>query len=226
MKKKPFGSAWLLSAAAVAAAALWMQGSHAVDARPKSKPGKAPTTQVVVPQNREVATIAAGCFWSMEAIFKQLKGIDKVVPGYAGGHIANPTYEQVEEGNTGYAEALQITYDPKVISYADLLQVLLIARNPTTLNQQGPDEGPQYRSVIFAHNAQQAKIARETIAKVSAAHTWNAPIVTPVTGFTNFYKAEDYHFDYYNLHPNQPYCSGVIAPEIAEFRAKFKDKLK
>jgi len=175
---------------------------------------------------QQTATFAAGCFWSMEAIFKQLKGVSSVEPGYAGGTLKNPTYEQVEEANTGHAETVNIIYDPKVISYRDLLQVLLIARNPTTLNQQGPDQGPQYRSEIFARNAEQKKEALEAIGQVDAKHVWQAPIVVQVAPYATFYRAEDYHLDYYNLHPSQPYCAGVIAPEIAEFRAKFKSKLK
>ncbi len=193
-------------------------------------PGRsAPATQALTappPSGRQEATFAAGCFWSMEAIFKQLKGVDAVLPGYAGGATPHPSYDQVEEGNTGYAESLNIIYDPKVISYRQLLQVLLIARNPTTLNSQGPDEGTQYRSVIFYRTPAQKEAARQAIAEVNASHVWQAPIVTAVAPFTTFYRAEDYHLDYYNLHPNQPYCAGVIAPEIAEFRAKFKSLLK
>ncbi len=198
---------------------------QAVVAGPKSASAKTPAA-AKTPQGREVATFAAGCFWSMEAIFKQLKGVDKVEPGYAGGKLANPSYEQVESGSTGHAEALNIIFDPKVISYRDLLQVLLTVRDPTTLNKQGPDEGPQYRSVIFYRNPKQKADARAAIASVTAAHIWKAPIVTPVTKFANFYRAEDYHLDYYNLHPDQGYCKYVIAPEIADFHAKFKDKLK
>lgn len=188
----------------------------------------APTQAVTAPPpaGREAATFAAGCFWSMEAIFKQLKGVDKVEPGYAGGTAPHPSYEQVETGVTGYAESLNITFDPKVISYRDLLQVLLIARDPTTLNKQGPDEGPQYRSVVFYRNAAQRKTAEAAIREVNASHAWARPIVTPVQPFKSFYRAEDYHLNYYNLHPNQSYCQYVIAPEITEFRAKFKSKLK
>ncbi len=175
---------------------------------------------------QETATFAAGCFWSMEAIFKQLKGVQSVQSGYAGGKMANPSYEQVETGTTGYAEALNITFDPKVITYKDLLDVLLVARNPTTLNQQGPDEGPQYRSVIFYHTPAQQQAAREMIAKVTTERIWQAPIVTAVAPFTTFYPAEAYHKNYYALHPDEPYCANVIAPEIAAFRAKFKSKLK
>lgn len=188
----------------------------------------APTQEVTAPPppGRQVATFAAGCFWSMEAIFKQLKGVDKVEPGYSGGAAPHPSYEQVETGSTGYAESLNITYNPKVISYRELLQVLLIARDPTTLNKQGPDEGPQYRSVIFTRNAAQKKTAEDAIQQVNASHVWKNPIVTTVQPFQSFYGAEDYHKNYYALHPNQSYCRYVIAPEIAEFRAKFKSKLK
>ena len=185
-----------------------------------------PKTPVVFPKEREVATLAAGCFWSMEAIYKQIKGVEKAEPGYAGGHVAKPTYEQVGQANTGHAEAVQVTFDPKVISYGELVRVLLTTRNPTTLDMQEPDEGPQYRSVIFAHNEEQAKVAREMIAQITASKIWKNPIVTPVTEFSNFYRAEDYHLDYFALHPNERYSKYVMAPEIAHFRAQFKEILK
>lgn len=185
-----------------------------------------PKTSVTVPEGREVATLAAGCFWSMEAIFKQIKGVDKVEPGYAGGHLAKPSYEQVVQANTGHAESVQITFDPKVISYGGLVRVLLTTRNPTTLNKQEPDEGPHYRSEIFAHNNEQAKVAREMIAQITASKIWKDPIVTPVTEFSNFYRAEDYHLNYFALHPNEPYSKYVMAPEIAHFRKQFKELLK
>ncbi len=174
----------------------------------------------------EQATFAAGCFWSMEAIFKQLKGVQKAVPGYAGGGVPHPSYEQVETGATGHAETLNITFDPKVISYGDLLKVLLTVRNPTTRNKQGPDEGPQYRSIIFYRTPQQKTAALAVIQKMSAARTWKAPIVTEVKPFKNFYTAENYHFDYYRQHPDESYCRFVVAPEIKEFRAKFARLLK
>ena len=177
-------------------------------------------------KNKETATFAAGCFWSMEAIFKQLKGVEKVEPGYAGGSTAKPSYEQVETGKTGHAETANITFDPKVISYRDLLQVLLTVRDPTTMNRQGPDEGPQYRSVIFYRNAAQKQAAQKAIQEVNVSHQWKNPVVTQVAPLTTFYRAEGYHLDYYNQHPNEPYCRSVIAPEIAEFREKFKSKLK
>jgi peptide-methionine (S)-S-oxide reductase len=178
------------------------------------------------PPGLQEATFAAGCFWSMQAIFEELKGVLKVEPGYAGGTLPHPSYERVEEGDTGYAESINIYFDPKVISYRQLLQVLLIARDPTTLNQQGPDAGTQYRSVIFYHNAAQKKAAQEAVRQVNASHVWKDAIVTEVTPFTTFYRAEDYHFDYYKHHPDQPYCRFVIAPEIAKFREKFASELK
>lgn len=180
----------------------------------------------VAKAGQQTATFAAGCFWSMEAIFSQLKGVASVEPGYSGGKLKNPTYEQVEQANTGHAETVNIIFDPKVITYKDLLDVLLTVRNPTTQDQQGPDVGPQYRSVIFARDAGQKKEAQDAIKRIRAAHLWDAPIVTQVAPYSKFYRAEDYHLNYYNLHPQQGYCAAVVAPEIAEFREKFKSKLK
>jgi peptide-methionine (S)-S-oxide reductase len=175
---------------------------------------------------KQTATLAAGCFWSMEAIFKQLKGVDKVLPGYAGGKLVNPNYEDVETGNTGHAETINITFDPGKITFRELLDVMLTCRDPTTLNRQGNDEGTQYRSIIFYRNEQQHKDALDMIKKYTDNHVYSDRIVTEVIPFKNFYRAEDYHLDYYRLHPDQPYCRGVIAPEIARFRAIFKSKLK
>jgi len=178
------------------------------------------------PAGKQVATFAAGCFWSMEAIFKQLRGVERVDPGYAGGTMPHPSYEQVETGQTGYAESVNIIYDPKVISYKQLLRVLLTVRDPTTLNRQGPDEGTNYRSVIFYHNAEQKVEAEQAIQQITAEHIWADPIVTKVQPFTTFWRAEDYHLNYYALHPNQPYCAYVIAPEIARFRQMYRSELK
>ncbi|HLJ57221.1 MAG TPA: peptide-methionine (S)-S-oxide reductase MsrA [Chthonomonadaceae bacterium] len=200
-------------AAAIGLAPMAAQAGPA-DKQPAAKPAQ------------ETATFAAGCFWSMEAIFKQLKGVASATPGYAGGKAPHPSYEQVETGTTGYAESLNIVYDPKVITYRDLLDVLLTVRDPTSLNRQGNDEGPQYRSIIFYRNDEQKKEAKEMIAKFNAAHVWPRPIVTELQPFAQFWRAENYHIDYYKLHPDQDYCRYVIAPEIAEFRAKFKSKLK
>lgn len=193
---------------------------------PEKDPAKLPKTTVKAPPGREVATLAAGCFWSMEASFKLLKGVDKVEPGYAGGEIENPSYEKVCSGTTGHAESVQLIFDPKVISYRELCEMLLTMRNPTTLNRQGHDVGTQYRSVIFAHDKEQERIAREAIKKIADAKIWKDPIVTPVVPFSNFYRAEDYHLDYFANHPNEPYTRGVVKPEVDEFREKYKDKLK
>jgi peptide-methionine (S)-S-oxide reductase len=188
-----------------------------------------PVTPVVdspPPAGSEQATFAAGCFWSMEAIFKQLKGVSKVVPGYAGGKTANPSYEDVETGTTGHAESINVTFDPKVISYRDLLRVLLTVRNPTTPNRQGNDEGPQYRFIIFYRNPAQKTDANEMVRKIGASHLWSDPLQVAVSPYTNFYHAEAYHYDYYRKHPTQPYCAEVIAPEISEFQSKFHSMLK
>jgi peptide-methionine (S)-S-oxide reductase len=177
-------------------------------------------------QHVETATFAAGCFWSMQAIFGQLKGVERAAPGYAGGTVPNPTYQEVENGRTGHAETVNITFDPSVISYRTLLQVLLTTRDPTTLNRQGPDQGTNYRSVIFYHDAEQRKEAREAIAAITAAHVWPDPIVTQLVPFSKFYPAEEYHWNYYWLHPNEPYCQYVIAPEIAKFQAEYPKLLQ
>lgn len=174
----------------------------------------------------ETADFAGGCFWSMEAIFKQLKGVEKVTPGYAGGHTPYPSYGQVETGTTGHAETLQIVFDPAVISYHDLLQVFFTMRDPTTPNRQGPDVGTQYRSIIFYRDNAQKKDAQQEIQAITADHLWKNPVVTEVVPYTNFYHAEAYHYNYYARHPNEPYCKYVIAPEISEFRAKFRSELK
>jgi len=184
------------------------------------------TTNVQVPQGREIATVAGGCFWCVEAIFEDLRGVESVMPGYAGGHVANPTYEQVCTGTTGHAEAIQIIFDPKALSYGDLLRIFLATHDPTTLNRQGADVGTQYRSAIFTHSDAQAKAAREAIAEVTREKLYKNPIVTEVKPFTNFYPAEEYHRDYFARNPQQAYCRAVIAPKVAKFRAKYSDRLK
>jgi peptide-methionine (S)-S-oxide reductase len=210
------------------AGALVNSQSSADAKTPEANPDKTklPKTTVQVPEGKEVATLAAGCFWSMEAIFEELKGVEKVEPGYSGGHVANPAYKQVVEGNTGHAEAVSIVFDPKVVSYRDLLKVLLTLRDPTTLNRQGPDVGTNYRSVIFFHNDEQQKAATEAMEEIKAAKVWKAPIVTELTPFANFYQAEDYHRDYYRLNPDLPYNQAVVAPKLADLRAKFASKVK
>jgi peptide-methionine (S)-S-oxide reductase len=192
-------------------------------------PARAQQTQQVTgpaPAGMARATFAAGCFWSMEAIFKQLKGVVKVDPGYAGGTEPHPSYDEVETGSTGYAESVNITYDPKVISYRQLLRVLLTVRDPTTLNRQGPDVGTNYRSVIFYRNASQKQEAEEAIQQITAQHIWHDPVVTTIQPFTTFWRAEDYHLNYYALHPDEPYCRLVIAPEIARFQKMYRSELK
>lgn len=207
-------------AALVAVIFIALHGVGRVSAEPTQEETAPP------PPGMQMATFAAGCFWSMQAIFQQLKGVEKVDPGYAGGTIPHPSYEEVETGQTGYAETVNITFDPKVISYKQLLQVLLTARDPTTLNQQGPDEGTNYRSVIFYRNAEQEREAKEEMAQITAQHLWRDPIVTELVPYTTFWRAESYHLDYYNRHPDQPYCQYVIAPEIAHFRSMYRSWLK
>jgi len=174
----------------------------------------------------EVATLAGGCFWCLEAVFAELKEVQKVVSGYTGGKVANPSYSEVCTGKTGHAEAVQITFDPGVISYKELLEVFFQIHDPTTLNRQGADVGTQYRSAIFYHNAEQKAIAQQTIEELNAAKVWKSPIVTEVEPFNVFYPAEDYHQDYFRQNKSQPYCQAVIAPKLAKFRKQYMNKLK
>jgi peptide-methionine (S)-S-oxide reductase len=176
--------------------------------------------------NYEVATLAGGCFWCLEAVYDQLKGVVSVESGYTGGQVINPSYEQVCTGRTGHAEAVQITYDPKVITFKDLLDVFFTIHDPTTLNRQGNDIGPQYRSGIFYHTPEQKAAAEQTIAALNNAHVWDHPIVTEVTPFEKFYQAEGYHQEYFANNPNQGYCRVVVAPKVAKFRKHYLDKLK
>jgi peptide-methionine (S)-S-oxide reductase len=175
---------------------------------------------------REIATLGGGCFWCVEAVYLDLRGVEKVVSGYAGGTVANPTYEQVCTGRTGHAEVVQVTFDPDEIDYRDLLRVFFTVHDPTTLDRQGNDVGPQYRSVIFPHSAEQKRIAEEVIAEVQASGAWNGKIVTRIEPFTEFYPAEEYHQDYFARNPNQPYCAAVVAPKVAKFRKQHVDRLK
>jgi peptide-methionine (S)-S-oxide reductase len=177
-------------------------------------------------KNIDTATFATGCFWCTEAKFQQLKGVKKVISGYAGGHVANPTYKQVCTGTTGHAEACNIIYDPSVISYDELLAAFFVAHDPTQLNRQGNDVGTQYRSAIFYHNAAQKQKADYYIGRLNAEKAYKNKIVTEVTPYHVFYKAEDYHQDYFNQNGNQPYCKYVIQPELDKFKKVFKDKLK
>lgn len=174
----------------------------------------------------QTATFGAGCFWCVEAIFKELRGVQKVVSGYAGGHVEYPSYEAVCLGHTGHAEAVQITFDPEIISFEELLEVFWRTHDPTTLNRQGADVGTQYRSVIFFHDAAQREAAEKSKREVEKAKLWPDPIVTEIVPFTNFYAAEKYHQDYFRLNPNQPYCNRVIDPKMQKFRRAFQEKLK
>jgi peptide-methionine (S)-S-oxide reductase len=174
----------------------------------------------------EVATLAGGCFWCLEAVFDELKGVESVESGYSGGKFQNPTYAQVCDGNTGHAEVVQVSFDPQVLSYNDLLTVFFAIHDPTTLNRQGADAGTQYRSAIFYHDEEQKKIAEQVIQKIGAAGIWDDPIVTEVTPFDKFYLAEDYHQEYFAHNSFQPYCRAVIAPKVSKFRREFVNRLK
>lgn len=180
-----------------------------------------PVTPVNVPPGLEIATFGAGCFWCTEAIFQDLKGVTKVESGYSNGMVVKPTYRAVCTGETGHAEAVQITFDPKVISFAKLLEVFWQTHDPTTLNRQGADEGTQYRSAIFYHNDAQKQEAIAYKKKLDEAKAFDSPIVTEITEFKNFYVAEDYHQDYFNLNGEQPYCRVVIKPKVDKFKKVF-----
>lgn len=174
----------------------------------------------------EIATLGEGCFWCIEAIFQRLNGVVTIESGYSGGTLANPTYEQVCTGKTGHAEVAQITFDPKIISFKELLNVFWKTHDPTTLNRQGNDVGTQYRSVIFYHNEEQKKIAEEFKKELEQNKVWDDPIVTEITPFKKFYRAENYHQNYYNTHGNQPYCMLVINPKLKKFLKEFESQLK
>jgi peptide-methionine (S)-S-oxide reductase len=174
----------------------------------------------------EMATLGGGCFWCLEAVYLELRGVHRVVSGYCGGTAPNPTYTQVCEGTTGHAEVVQLTFDPQVISYKEILQVFFTIHDPTTLNRQGADVGTQYRSAIYYHSPEQQRIAEDTIREVTAAKLWDGPIVTEVAALDVCYPAEDYHQEYFWRNPYQPYCQYVVMPKVAKFRKLFFDKLK
>ena len=176
--------------------------------------------------DHELATLGGGCFWCLEAVFKDLKGVESVVSGYAGGAVPDPSYEQVCGGRTGHAEVVQIAFDPNVVTYRDLLDVFFTIHDPTTKDRQGADVGPQYRSIILYHGPEQKEAAERAIAEVDGGGIWNAPIVTEVVPLEKFYPGEDYHQDYFEQNPRQRYCQIVIAPKVAKFRQKFIAKLK
>lgn len=174
----------------------------------------------------EVTTLGGGCFWCLEAVYDQLKGVTDVVSGYAGGHVPTPSYKQVCTGTTGHAEVVQVSFDPDVVTFDDILNVFFTIHDPTTLNRQGADVGPQYRSAIFYHSDEQKAIAERKIAELNLAGLWNAPIVTEVSPLDTFYPAEDYHQEYFARNPNQGYCQVVIAPKVAKFRKQYLERLK
>ena len=201
--------------------------NSAQNATPKMESSTQPTvtaTPVQFSGQTEIATLGGGCFWCVEAIYQDLKGVIKVESGYSGGHVDNPTYREICSGLTGHAEVIQVTFDPTIVSYEDVLNIFFTVHDPTTLNRQGNDSGTQYRSVIYYHSEAQ-KATAEAVKKASQ-EIWDDPIVTEITEFDKFYKAETYHQNYFKDNPNQPYCSIVIAPKVKKFRAKYQDKLK
>jgi peptide-methionine (S)-S-oxide reductase len=177
-------------------------------------------------KHTETATLGAGCFWCVEAVFDDLKGVESVESGYSGGHTENPTYQQVCSETTGHAEVVNVTFNPDEISFKEILQVFFSVHDPTTLNRQGNDVGTSYRSAIFYHDEEQKRIAEEVISEVTTEGVYDDPIVTEVAPFDKFYIAEDYHQEYFANNPNQPYCAAVVAPKVAKFRKKFVDRLK
>jgi peptide-methionine (S)-S-oxide reductase len=175
---------------------------------------------------KEIATLAGGCFWCLEAVFDDLKGVDSVESGYMGGKTVNPSYEEVCSGETGHAEVAQLSFDPKRVSFKEILEVFFVIHDPTTLNRQGNDVGTQYRSAIFYHSAEQKAAAEQVIANMSAGKIYEDPIVTEVVPASKFYVAEDYHQEYFRRNPAQPYCAFVVRPKVAKFRKHFLEKLK
>jgi peptide-methionine (S)-S-oxide reductase len=174
----------------------------------------------------QLATLAGGCFWCLEAVFEQLKGVKKVESGYSGGHVPNPSYEAVCTGTTGHAEVTQVTFDPDVISFRDLLGVFFSIHDPTTPDRQGGDVGTQYRSAIFSHDDEQRRVAEDLVRELEAEHVFDDPIVTKIEPLEAFYPAEEYHREYYRRNPTQAYCRAVIAPKVAKLRSKYLEKLK
>jgi peptide-methionine (S)-S-oxide reductase len=176
--------------------------------------------------NLQTATLAGGCFWCLEAVYDEIKGVHSVESGYAGGQVDNPSYREVCNGTTGHAEVVQVHFDPNIVSYRDLLNVFFAIHDPTTLNRQGADVGTQYRSAIFYQDDEQKKVAEELIKNLNAQKIWDRPIVTEVTKLDKFYMAEDYHQEYFASNPYQPYCMAVVAPKVSKFRKHFLEMLK
>jgi peptide-methionine (S)-S-oxide reductase len=208
---------------AVSLAVIWGCNNKSTNAQSEIGSDKGVNKQMDIFQ---LATFGSGCFWCTEAVFERLNGVQKVVSGYAGGTVENPTYEEVCSGTTGHAEVTQTTYDPSVISYDELLEVFWKTHDPTTLNRQGNDVGTQYRSAIFYHNEEQKQLAEKYKEGLNKSGAWDKPIVTEISPLTNFFSAEGYHQDYYENNPNQGYCAFVIAPKVENFEKVFKDKLK
>jgi peptide-methionine (S)-S-oxide reductase len=175
---------------------------------------------------KQIATLGGGCFWCVEAVFDQLKGVESVESGYSGGWLPNPGYKIVCTGTTGHAEVVQVAFDPSVIDYADILRIFFAVHDPTTLNRQGADTGTQYRSVIFYHSDEQKQTAEAVIRELTEQKLWANPIVTEIAKFEKFYLAEDYHQEYFANNPYQPYCQAVVAPKVTKFRKQFLDRLK
>jgi peptide-methionine (S)-S-oxide reductase len=207
----------------VAVSVILFLASRGQDKNPKEhqEEGKSMATTAL-----DTATFASGCFWCVEAVFQELKGVQSVVSGYTGGTVANPSYEEVCSGSTGHAEACQIAYDPKIISYPELLEIFWKTHDPTILNRQGNDSGTQYRSAIFYHTEEQKKLAERYKRELDSSGAFDAPIVTEIVPFTKFYKAESYHQNYFNEHGAQSYCVFIIKPKVEKFKKVFKDKLK
>ena len=176
-------------------------------------------------ENMEVITVGGGCFWCLEAVYDGLQGVLKVESGYSGGSVPNPSYEAVCSGRTGHAEVVQVTFDPSIVSYQEILKVFFAIHDPTTLNRQGADVGTQYRSVIFYHDGEQKVVAEELIARLGMDQLWSQPIVTEVAPLEAYYRAEEYHQDYFKNNPSQPYCQAVVSPKVAKFRKEFVSKL-
>jgi peptide-methionine (S)-S-oxide reductase len=213
---------------ALVSIAVWLMvaGSSCGQKNKRSEEKNTMVNQTANTQGGELATFGSGCFWCTEAIFLNVAGVTKVESGYSGGKVKNPTYKEVCSGLTGHAEVIQLTYDPQKITYEELLEIFWKTHDPTTLNKQGADEGTQYRSVIYYHNEEQKKLAEFYKKKLEEAHAFNGPIVTEISPYTTFYKAEDYHQNYFALNGSAPYCSYVIQPKVEKFKKVFKEKLK
>lgn len=223
--RSPLLGGAIVGGVVLAAWAAWAQAPR--EAKPvNDRVSKSQGNEGGAASDLSVATFGSGCFWCGEAVFEQLGGVKSAVSGYSGGEVKNPTYKQICTGQTGHAEVVQVTYDPRKISYKELLEVFWKTHDPTTLNRQGNDVGPQYRSVIFYHDDEQKALAEKYRKELDASGAFNRPIVTQIAPFEVFYPAEEYHQDYYRRNPNQGYCSFVIRPKVEKFRQVFEDKLK